>query len=156
MLCHGLPLFFHVLSTKDHDQLADIIRAAIVAGVVADNGIENWIDEATWDDKQIQRREQWYTHHDFAQDHRQKMPFEGDAPDSPPLAWVLFWQGEYSNLIGRSYTTKPLRRVGFIMWDSSRWGSVGKEFIEEEWCSRWGGLFGDPRSDDYDPSVIGS
>ncbi|KAJ4424636.1 hypothetical protein N0V82_000768 [Gnomoniopsis sp. IMI 355080] len=154
VLRHGLPLLSDVLNTEDHDQLAEITRAAIIAGVDASDGIENWIDDATWDDKQIQRREQWYTHHDFAQDHRQKMPFEGDVLASPPLAWVLFWQAEYSNLIGRSYTTKPLRRAGFVMWDASRWDSVGKEFIEEEWYSRWGGLSGDPRIDDYDPSVV--
>ncbi|KAJ4393340.1 hypothetical protein N0V93_002548 [Gnomoniopsis smithogilvyi] len=155
LLRHGLPILFDVLNTEDRCQLADMIRGAIVAGGEADDGIENWIDDATWDDKQIQRRERWYTHHDFAQDHRQKMPFEGDDPALPPLAWILFWQGKYSNLIGRSYTTKPLRRAGFVMWDASRWDSVGREFIEEEWYSRWGGLYGDPRSEDYDPSVVG-
>lgn len=110
----------------------------------------DWIDDAVQDDIQMERRDGWYSHHDSAQDWRQKMPFQGDSLDSPPLAWVLFWQGEYSNLIGNCIP-EALRRWGFVIWDAARLDSRAEAHIKYEWYELYDGS--DPRAEDYHPSV---
>lgn len=78
------------------------------------------------------------------------MPFDGDNLDSPSLGWILYWKGEYSNLVG-NFVHFELRRWGFVMWDAARLTGEAKDF-SELWCMQQFGPY-DPREDDYDPSV---
>ncbi|KAL1859459.1 hypothetical protein Daus18300_009604 [Diaporthe australafricana] len=150
VLRHGLRLLSDSIKTEDHGQLADTIRAVIVSGSDGNMPVgiygEDWIDDAVWDYNQEARREQWPSHRDSAQDSSQKMIFDGDALDSPPLAWTLFWKEEYSNLFG-SHIPKGLRRWGFVMWDATRLDSTAKEAISLEWDYMYD--MTDPREDDY-------
>lgn len=66
------------------------------------------------------------------------MPFEQDKLSSPPIAWVRFWNGTYSNLIG-TYLPDVLRRWGYVMWDASRLENSGAmEYIELEYRGLYG------------------
>lgn len=125
-----------------------MMRTAIVSGmgVHAGDWGNDWIDDAVQDLVQRERREGWYSHRDAAQDWRQKMPFDGDKLDSPPLGWVLLCQGEYSNLVDS--IPHELCRCGIVMWDAARMNSRVEARIDYL-------IFGwDPRADDYHPSVI--
>lgn len=150
MLRQGLSLLSDTLKAEDHDQLADMIRAAIVSGSDEHMPVgfygEDWIDDAVWDSIQDARREKWPSDRDSAQDSRQKMLFDGDNLESPPLAWVLFWKEEYSNLFG-SNIPKGLRRWGFVMWDATRLDSTAKDTISLEWYTKYD--MTDPREYDY-------
>lgn len=102
---------------------------------------------------QEQRREWFYSGYDLAQDFRHKLAFEGDQIHSPPLAWVLFWREECSNIYGYCIDDE-LRRFGYVMWDAVRLGERAQARID--YCSF--NLLGrgdeeDLRWDDYDSSV---
>ncbi|ROW02476.1 hypothetical protein VMCG_06081 [Cytospora schulzeri] len=149
----GLQLLSDAVEMKDHEQLVMMMRSAIVSGMGEHRGSygNDWIDDTVEELVQLERRGGWYSQRDSAQDFRKKMPFNGDRLDSPPLAWVLFWQGEYSNLIG-NFIPEALRRWGFVMWDAARLNSRAKARIDYEWWELYGGT--DPRRGNYDPSVI--
>lgn len=75
------------------------------------------------------------------------MRFEQDDLSSPPLAWVAFWDGRYSNQIGR-YIPDAMHRWGYIMWDAKRLEDSGAmEYIELEWQCMYG-VRGSPEEDD--------
>lgn len=156
MLRHGPYLLADTFKAKTQEQLAETIRAAIGSSKRQHGGGHtlDWLDDVSDEFAQAERREQWPTRHDSAQDSRQKTLFDGDKLDSPPLAWVLFWRGEYSNLFGR-YIPKALRRWGFVMWDAARLDSDANDAIEDAWYENHYD-YGDPREDDYDSSVIAS
>lgn len=156
MLRHGLQLLLDIMKTEDHEQLVERIRSAILSGLGHEHRgswSSDWIDEAIVYFVQEERRQHWYSQHDSAQDFRHKMPFDGDRLGSPPLAWVLFWRSEYSNLIG-PYIPRELRRWGYAIWDAARLGSRAEARIDY-WsfnlCGR--GEDEDPREETYDPSV---
>ncbi|KAL2258662.1 hypothetical protein VTK26DRAFT_7951 [Humicola hyalothermophila] len=151
MLRHGLTLLLTVLNTPNHDDLVDLVRDSILSGL-EDFGDSwdpdsDWLDDAVWRDNQYRRREQWYTDADAAQDRREKTPFEGDRADAPPLAWVRFWKGEFSNYFG-SLVPGTYRRWGYVMWDAERLDGPGAAaYMErEDW---WEAQGWDPREEDY-------
>jgi hypothetical protein len=75
------------------------------------------------------------------------MRFEQDDLLSPPLAWVNFWNGRYSNQIG-DYIPQALHRWGYVMWDAERLKDSGAmEYIELEWQCKYG-IRGSPEEDD--------
>lgn len=152
MLRSGLQLLSDTVKTKDHEQLVSMTRAAVLLGMDERDGSyqNDWIDDAVREDIQDERRERWFSHRDSAQDWRQKMPFDGDRLDSPSLAWVQLWQGEYSNLTG-DYIPEELRRWGFVMWDAARLNSRAEARIDYHTFCGW-----DPREEYYHPSVIDS
>lgn len=157
ILRDGLQLLYGILDTKSHEQLIEEMRGKFEAGAsMVDYTFytygwnQDWIDDAVEDRAQENRRERWYSPRDSDQDWRQKMVFDGDRLDSPPLGWVLHWQGEYSNLVG-TFVHFQLRRWGFGMWDASRLTTEAKEYIDfwytELHCPE------DYREEYYDPSV---
>lgn len=157
VLQYGLHLLARTIKDKSHEQLVEIIRTAVTSSDRSHGSSYNndWLDEAQGDIAQYERQEGWPNLRDSAQSSRQKTPFHGDKPDSPPLAWILFWRGEYSNLFG-CFITKTLRRWGFVMWDAARLDSDARDDIERAWC--WKPSDSDPRSwdDDYESSVVSS
>lgn len=61
------------------------------------------------------------------------MPFKEDTLSSPSIAWVRFWNGSYSDLIG-TYIPEVLQRWEYVMWDSKRLENTGAmELIDLEW-----------------------
>ncbi|KAG8157135.1 hypothetical protein KVR01_013125 [Diaporthe batatas] len=99
-----------------------------------------WIDESVDEDQQFERDliEDWFCEHNDLQNTQQEMLFEHDDLLSPPLAWVAFWNGRYSNLIG-AYIPKALQRWGYVMWDATRLKESGAmEYIELEWQCKYG------------------
>lgn len=155
VLRYGPHLLADTLKAKGQDKLAEMTRAAIVSGMGEHRGLEgnDWIDDAVLDGMtQGDRRELWPTQYDAAQNSRQKTPFDGDSLAFPPLAWVLFWQGEYSSLFGPIYVPETLRRWGFVMWDAARLDANAKAAIEDAWYGT-DFTYADPREEDYDLDV---
>ncbi len=91
------------------------------------------MEDSVYYDPQHERRENWYSEADAAQDRRDKMTFSGtDSPDLPPLAWVTYWRGEESNLFG-AYVPRNFRRWGYVLWDAPRLeASGGLKYMELE------------------------
>lgn len=95
----------------------------------------------------IQFERQWLSDHDVLEYTQQEMPFEQDDLLSPPLAWVTFWNGRYSNEFG-GYIPDALHRWGYVMWDAKRLRESGAmEYIELEWQCKYG-IRGSPEDDD--------
>lgn len=138
---------------KSQAQLAETIRATIESSPrhYWDRYFLDWSDESI---AHMERREEWPNRYDYAQDRRQKMIFNGDQLDSPPLAWILFWHGEYSNLLGM-FIPKALRRWGYVMWDAARLDPDAKDAVVRGYYEKHYHL-SDPREDDYDSSVAGT
>ncbi|KAF4462058.1 hypothetical protein FALBO_11134 [Fusarium albosuccineum] len=112
------------------------------------NDSDDWISETTEPYLQERRREHRYSDRDKAQDSREKMSFNGDKDDSPPLAWVTIWNEAYSNLYS-DFIPEPLRRWGYIMWDGGRLADSGAAAImDREWKTMYGGLDEDGETED--------
>lgn len=134
----------------DSEELAKLLEKNIRSCYLEDDWIDGAVGSCGF--PQETRRNEAYDDYDEAQDRRQPMPFEQDTLSSPPLAWVLFWDGLYSNLVG-VYIPDVLRRWGYVMWDAKRLEDSGaKEYIQLEWECEYGvrgpSADGDPR-DNY-------
>jgi hypothetical protein len=151
MLRLGLPVLSAICKTKDHDALVQLVRQSIELFSWPDTGDDRfygWMDDTLFHDEV--RRELWYSEHDAAQDRREKTPFDKDSPDLPPLAWVVLWEGEASNLFGHC-VRRTFRRWGFVMWDATRLQASGAlAYMDRE--GGWSGAR-DPREEDYLPEV---
>lgn len=94
---------------------------------------------------QSRRQEECPSDRDLKQNQRTPLPFQGDAEDLPPLAWILIWRGTYSSIFGWCISD-ILRFWGYIMWDAARLEYTGaKELLAQQWERRWGDM--DPRDD---------
>ncbi|KAJ3540505.1 hypothetical protein NM208_g5036 [Fusarium decemcellulare] len=143
MVSLGLPILSAIFKIQDHSELVETIAQNVVSKV------HDWIYETTEPSRQDDRREHRYSDRDRAQDSRQKMIFNGDRDDSPPLAWVTIWQELYSNIYS-NYIPEPLHKWGYIMWDAGRLVDSGAmAILDREWKTKYGGLDGreteDPR-----------
>ncbi|KAG6362739.1 hypothetical protein INS49_007832 [Diaporthe citri] len=147
MLSLGLPVLQDSFEARNSGELVDDVRYSILSGDWVYR--REWIDSAVWSNASDQdlRRQEVYTERDEAQDSQQKIQCEQDDLFSPPLAWVAFWGGRYSNLFGR-YVPPALRRWGYVMWDAKRLEASGAmEFVELEWQCKYG-VRGAPEEDD--------
>ena len=134
MLRHGITLLLAVLETTDQEELGELVRQSVISIRENHGGghYEEWLDGAIEDTWQSERRDNWYSEEDAAQDRRDQIPFGTDTPHMPPLAWVMNWNGEASNLFGQ-YIPRTFRRWGYIMWDAKRLKVTGVlDFIELE------------------------
>ncbi|KAF5711771.1 hypothetical protein FMUND_8830 [Fusarium mundagurra] len=109
----GLSVLSSVFKAQDHQELVKVVSEEVVTSV------DDLLFDSTNISHQEQRRENRHSDKDQAQDDREKMTFNGDTYDSPPLAWVTFWKEAYSNLFG-DFIPRPLRQWGYVMWDSER------------------------------------
>lgn len=100
------------MAEDDHDDLVELMEYYLVHG---DNILQHtfsWVN-------QFFRRERRVLEVDLMETRRQRLPFVGDAEDQPPLAWVIFWRGRYSNRYGEA--VRPgLQRWGYVFWDRKR------------------------------------
>lgn len=95
VLRQGFVLLYEIIKTEDHEQLADRVCTAILSGLApAHRGSlrSDWIDKALTEEVQDERREQWCSQHNSAQDIRRKVTFHGDRLESPPHAWIVYWK----------------------------------------------------------------
>ncbi|OJJ69883.1 hypothetical protein ASPBRDRAFT_678288 [Aspergillus brasiliensis CBS 101740] len=77
-------------------------------------------------------------------EHWSPLPFQGDlmVPNAqeqyPPMAWILIWKGEWSNLRGVSIPDE-LRLWGYVLWDAARFETTGaKEVLTRQCKMKWG------------------
>jgi hypothetical protein len=147
MLRQGLTLLDAVLTTTGQEKLVQLVRQSILSMSRDHGGVwDDWLDDAIEDTWQLERRNNWYSEEDAAQDRRDKILFRTDTVHMPPLAWVMNWEGEASNLFGR-YVPRTFRRWGYMMWDAKRLEATGVlKFIELE------RFWTDPR-EDFSPPV---
>ncbi|RMJ16404.1 hypothetical protein CDV36_003936 [Fusarium kuroshium] len=68
---------------------------------------------------------------------QEPLPFKGDDPALPPVAWTHTWRGTYSNLFG-AFMPDRHAEWGLMMWDEPRFRDLhGYEVVwytcEDEW-----------------------
>ncbi|KAL7783147.1 hypothetical protein V8C43DRAFT_309678 [Trichoderma afarasin] len=68
---------------------------------------------------------------DWKEFRREPLPFNGDGESDqsnlrPPAAWVMLWEGKYSNI---RFFDNDLLEWGYVMWDRDRIDSTGAEKI---------------------------
>lgn len=149
VLSCGLTPLIALLDTTTTDELAGIIRQYL-AYTDLYSYRDDWLDGkhevmtmkdqrfippnnslAISKEAQDSRRAAWSTPGDAAEDSGQELRFEGDSADSPPLAWVLYWQGKASNLFG-DYVPASFRRWGYVMWDAERLDGRAKAYLTSQ------------------------
>ncbi len=86
---------------------------------------------------QLERREEsnQVDDRDEAERRRDPMQYLGEANPlaGPPLAWVILWNGVYSNLCG-AYTPASIKPRGYVVWDERRWTELGsKDLVQQQW-----------------------
>ncbi|KAF5546751.1 hypothetical protein FNAPI_8769 [Fusarium napiforme] len=121
----GLSVLSSVFKAQDHPEIVKVVSEEVVTAV------DDLLFQSTEIFYQEQRRENQHSNKDQAQDDREKMNFNGDTYDSPPLAWVMFWKESYSNLFG-DFIPRPLRHWGYIMWDSDRLANAGAAAVLDQ------------------------
>ncbi|RSL66370.1 hypothetical protein CEP53_003367 [Fusarium sp. AF-6] len=82
-----------------------------------------------------------------ARDERERdqkpLPFKGDDPALPPVAWAQTWRGTYSNLFG-AFMPDRHAEWGLMMWDEPRFRNLqGYEVVWYTCKDEWGSE--DPR-----------
>ncbi|RSL67974.1 hypothetical protein CEP54_002979 [Fusarium duplospermum] len=79
-------------------------------------------------EEEDKQRTQTYRRIESTRDQRERdlepLPFRGDDPALPPVAWTQMWKDEYSNFVG-GYTPDLLSEWGFVMWDEARFRDLG-------------------------------
>lgn len=119
-----------MLKVKDHDQRVDLMAKSLRYGFSFFDDAMCFSAQQHWrlDMDRVKER-------DLAEQRRDAMPFAGDSPSAPPLAWVLLWGGKYSNLFG-GYVPQELRQWGHVMWDRDRLDvNEAKKCLAELWAS---------------------
>ncbi|KAI3394003.1 hypothetical protein diail_3319 [Diaporthe ilicicola] len=146
VLSLGLSILQDTFQAEDLEALCGVIRENVESHSGLANDYE-WIDGAVRQEHQFERHSLFYSDHDESQDTQQEMLFEQDDLLSPPLAWVTFWNGRYSNQIG-DYIPNALHRWGYVMWDAPRLKESGAmEYVELEWQCKYV-IRGSPEEDD--------
>ncbi|KAF5689702.1 hypothetical protein FCIRC_1263 [Fusarium circinatum] len=127
IISRGLQVASTLFELQDHSKKVEVVAHEIVSVV------DDLLFDSTNPHLQEDRRMNHHSDSDLAQDNRETMSFSGDDEDSPPLAWVTFWKGRYSNLFG-DFLPRSLRQWGYIMWDRNRLVNADAlALIEQEW-----------------------
>jgi hypothetical protein len=108
----GLLPFYDVVRADDHEELVTDMQYYLVCGA---DIIEHALDSTN----QYFRRERHPLEGDYMEARRARLPFSGDAEDGPPLAWVIYWRGRYSNSYG-GIIEASLQSWGHVFWDRER------------------------------------
>ncbi|OHF01738.1 hypothetical protein CORC01_02929 [Colletotrichum orchidophilum] len=130
----GLRPLMRLLLIKDHEALVE----KTISTFATDRDIDECLDEVLGWASQHERRltsPRFPTARDKLERKKASMEFTGDGvpPISPPLAWVLLWNGKYSNVFG-GFVPGILREWGYVMWDEQRWNNMGaKNLVNEQW-----------------------
>ncbi|KAL6694814.1 hypothetical protein J3F84DRAFT_399794 [Trichoderma pleuroticola] len=86
----------------------------------------------TWPSGQWSYRKNNPSERDWKEFRREPLPFNGDGESDqsnlrPPAAWVMIWEGKYSNI---RFFDHDLLDWGYVMWDRDRIESTGAEKID--------------------------
>ncbi|KAH6887767.1 hypothetical protein B0T10DRAFT_574936 [Thelonectria olida] len=130
----GLGILAQLLATESHQLLVDRIEQCFAHYDFTDPSLEEVISTQAQYDRRGQMPNSLDAKDAF-EACRDPMEFLFDpiVPDVPPLAWVLLWDGIYSNIYGE-YVPEPLRRWGYVMWDEDMWDDLGvKDMIAFQW-----------------------
>jgi hypothetical protein len=137
-VARGLKVLLRLLTVDDHQTLASKMARRLRKA----SGEEAPMPETMNSFHQMERRRSPSTSFpnamDMAEQRQEAMAFLGDSTqvDGPPLAWVLLWGGKYANIHG-ALVPEPLKRMGYVMWDESRWGCPGaRAFIAKQWAKK--------------------
>ncbi|KAF2968599.1 hypothetical protein GQX73_g4971 [Xylaria multiplex] len=137
MVSRGLRTMARILALDDLQDLATAMDRCIIDAPVQDAGLARSISHTS----QVLRRD-WSPNAPSARDEAerqgQRVSFAGDLlpPDGPPLAWVVLWDGRYTNFYGGAAPTQ-LKRWGYVMWDARRWADVGEKELRELFVEQW-------------------
>lgn len=108
----GLLAFDDIITEDDHEELVELMQCYLVEG----NGMTEDLFGRT---NQYFRRERLPLEGDEMEARRERLGFSREAEDGPPLAWVIYWRGKYSNRYGE--TVDPgLHKWGYVFWDKKR------------------------------------
>ncbi|OHF01735.1 hypothetical protein CORC01_02926 [Colletotrichum orchidophilum] len=130
----GLQTAVRMFTISNHELLLVKMERALTTQQQDDDSLKKTLSAIA----QVGRRDVSDTFpdpRDRAEQRRDEMAFEGDAapPDAPPFAWVLLWNGIYSNAYGE-YVPESLIRTGYVFWDERRWIDEGaKNFVLKQW-----------------------
>jgi hypothetical protein len=132
IVARGLEIFVRLLAVEDHETLVNKMQRCLTRR--GPRGMS--MGQALWPVVQRSRRNLMATNaRDDAQLRRDPMEFTGDAvpPEGPPLAWVLLWNGLYSNIYAE-YVPSTVRNWGYVMWDERRWNELGaRDIVVRQW-----------------------
>lgn len=139
-IARGLEVTAYLLHTADHEGLVALMQKSLTGYQSRDSTIVRSFSDEAQDDRLLMippsDRNATGRAREAAALRRDPVHFEGDAvpPTGPPLAWVQFWHGKYSNAFG-NYIAPSLVRCGAFMWDGARWeGMGGEKRVEEAWA----------------------
>lgn len=122
-ISRGLKMTIRLLSvaTGDHEALVTKMQRCLTHDRCQDPPLSRALAAVAQDDRR-EMSDSFPNARDEAEERRDSLEFAGDhvPPDGPPLAWVLFWHGKYSNAYG-GYIPRPLQEWGYVLWDSRRW-----------------------------------
>ncbi len=107
----GLRLFYAVLRTSDHEELAKRMQ-----NYMKTPGVVEFVLEPS---TQARRRLRHPLDEDRAEARGERLPFSGDTENGPALAWVTVWGGRYSNRYGGNLPER-LKQRGYVFWDAER------------------------------------
>ncbi|KAF9874683.1 hypothetical protein CkaCkLH20_07820 [Colletotrichum karsti] len=132
----GLEVFMRMMVIEDHDKLLAKMDWCLTHDVNLDYSLRKSISAVAQDDRRT-LTDNAHNARDNAE--LQPMEFLGDNHvDGPPFAWVLLWNGKYSNAIG-DYVPKLLRQLGYVFWDKERIIHMEAEaLIARQWESHPG------------------
>lgn len=128
----GLWTLYDVVTQDDHEDLVVTMQYYLVHG----SGI--FEDALSWT-TQFFRRERRPLEGDRIEARRERLPFSGDVVDGPPLAWVIYWKGRYSNRYGDA-VQDSLQHWGYVFWDRKRLiesKGIGEILREREVFQQW-------------------
>jgi hypothetical protein len=124
----GLLPFYDAVRAQagDHEEFVQEMQYYLVHGNDANpENIMRWTNQCC-------RRERYPLEGDRLEARRARFPFSGDAEDGPPLAWVIYWKGRYSNGYGGAIPAS-LQSWGYVFWDRERLReSKGREEVRRK------------------------
>ncbi|KAJ0334273.1 hypothetical protein COL5a_000321 [Colletotrichum fioriniae] len=128
----------HLLRIDNHETLVNKMLSTLAMDRDIDECLEHVLDWSAQHERRVSSP-RFPTARDKLERAKTPMKFTGDnvPPLSPPLAWVLLWNGRYSNVFG-GFVPDELRRWGYVMWDEQRWNKMGagaKDLIRGQWKS---------------------
>lgn len=130
----GLKMAARLLAIHDHEKLVAKMEQCLTHDQCLDAPLRLVLGTLAQDDRR-QLSTNFPSTRDITEQRRDVVDFAGDGipPNTPPLAWVLLWNGRYANIYG-DYVPELLRRCGYVIWDEQRWiDTQARDFIFKQW-----------------------
>ncbi len=97
---------------EDDEKVAGVLESYLVDG-------SGNIEHALGRPNQAARRRRLPTDEDGIEAAWEKLKFDGDLEDGPPLAWIVYWKDRYINRYGDALEP-TVQRWGHVFWDYRR------------------------------------